>query len=81
MPSIYFFYSFYKLEEHLPMLYIIINDRKNITYNEQYKYIHKNQQTLITGYDIYNTLIHIIYGEKYYSLKTKNMIKILQRLT
>ena len=71
MPSIYFFYSFYKLEEHLPMLYIIINDRKNITYNEQYKYIHKNQQTLITGYDIYNTLIHIIYGEKYYSLKTK----------
>ena len=30
MPSIYFLNDFYKIEEHLPMLYMIINDRKNI---------------------------------------------------
>lgn len=38
MPSIYFPYDFYRLEEQLPMLYAIINDRKNISYEEQYKY-------------------------------------------
>ena len=71
MPSIYFFYKFYKLEEQLPMLYLIVNDRKNITYNQQYKNIFINQQTLITAYDIYNTIVHLIYGEKYYSLDNK----------
>ena len=71
MPSIYYFFQFYKLEEHLPMLYIIINDRKNITYNKQYNYIIQNQQTLITGYDIYNTIVNIIYGDKYKFLKNK----------
>ena len=69
MPSMYYFFKFYKLEEQLPMLYIIINDRKNISYNNQYKYIYENQQTFITGYDIYNTIIHIIYGEDFFSLK------------
>jgi hypothetical protein len=38
MPSIYYPYDFYKLEEHLPMLYMIINDRENISYEEQYGY-------------------------------------------
>ena len=71
MPSIYYFYKFYSLEEHLPMLYIFINDMKNITYNKQYSNIFENQQTLITAYDIYNTIVHIIYGDKYYSLDTK----------
>ena len=71
MPSIYYFFQFYKLEEHLPMLYIIINDRKNITYNKQYNYIFQNQETLITGYDIYNTIVNIIYGDKYKYLKNK----------
>ena len=67
MPSIYYYFSFYQLEIRLPMLYIIVNDRKNISYNEQYKYINENQQTFITGYDIYNTFINIIYGDKYKS--------------
>ena len=44
---------------------------KNITYNNQYKNIFENQQTLITAYDIYNTIVHIIYGDKYYSLDNK----------
>ena len=34
MPSIYYTYDFYKREIDLPMLYLIINDRKNKTYEE-----------------------------------------------
>ena len=71
MPSVYSFYKFYNLEAQLPMLYIILNDRKNIKYKQQYKYIYENQQTLITAYDIYNTFINIIYGDKYFLLKNK----------
>ena len=71
MPSIYFFYKFYKLEEQLPMLYMFVNDMKNLSYNKQFKNIFENQQTLITAYDIYNTIVHIIYGDKYYSLDNK----------
>jgi hypothetical protein len=52
MPSIFYLYDFYKIEKRLPMLYIIVNDRKNISYEKQYKYIHENQQTFITGFDI-----------------------------
>jgi len=74
MPSIYSINDFYKIEYSLPMLYMIINDRENKTYEEQYKFIHKNQQTLITGYDIYYTLLHLIYGDKFY-LFNKNYIK------
>ena len=53
------------------MLYIIINDRKNIDYNQQYFNIQKNQQTFITGYDFYNTINHIIYGDNYINIKNK----------
>jgi hypothetical protein len=38
MPSPYYLSNFYQTEGGLPMLYIIINDRKNISYNDQYKY-------------------------------------------
>ena len=71
MPSVYYLYDFYKIEGRLPMLYIIINDRKNIDYNQQYFNIQKNQQTFITGYDIYNTFNHIIYGDNYINIKNK----------
>jgi len=71
MPSIYYPYDFYKLEEQLPMLYVIINDRKNISYEEQYKYIHENQQTFISSYDIYNTIGNLIFGDKYKTIKNK----------
>ena len=71
MPSVYFAYDFYTTEIHLPMLYIIINDRKNKTYEEQYEYIHENQQTLITSFDIYNTIGYLAYGDKYASIKNK----------
>jgi len=71
MPSIYFPYDFYLIEEHLPMLYMIINDRKNISYEEQYKNIFENQQTFITSYDIYNTIGNLIFGDKYNNIKNK----------
>ena len=71
MPSIYYPYDFYKLEEHLPMLYVIINDRENISYEEQYKYIQENQQTFISSYDIYNTIGNLIFGDEYYIIKNK----------
>lgn len=72
IPSIYFFLDFYQLESHLPMLYIMINDRENISYEKQYKYIYQNQQILITAYDIFNTIGNIIYGDKYNYIKAKS---------
>ena len=75
MPSIYHFSDFYKIEEGLPMLYIIVNDQKNISYNQQYQYINENQQMLINAFDIYNTIGHLIYGDKYKNIKNKNSKK------
>ena len=53
------------------MLFIIINDRKNVDYNQQYFNIHENQQTFITAYDIYNTIANIIYGDNYIDIQNK----------
>jgi len=74
LPTVYFLNDFYQIEKHLPMLYLIINDRKNISYETQYKYLHNNQQTFITAFDIYNTIIHLIYGDQY-ETKTTEEIK------
>ena len=71
MPSVYYLYYFYQLEKRLPMLFIIINDRKNVDYNQQYFNIHENQQTFITAYDIYNTISNIIYGDNYVNIGNK----------
>ena len=65
MPSIYYLNDFYQYEYDLPILLLLINDRKNITYEEQYKHILENQQTFITSFDIYNTFGNLIYGNKY----------------
>ena len=83
MPSIYYLSLFYKLELRLPMLYIIVNDRKNISYNDQYMNINENQQTLVTSYDIYNTFINLIYGDKYesqYVPKSQNGESLFKRI-
>ena len=72
MPSIYFLYDFYQIEIWLPMLFMIVNDRNNIDYNQQYFNIHQNQQTFITGYDIYNTIGNIIYGDNYKNIIEKD---------
>ena len=63
--SLYYAFEFYQIENNLTLLYIIINDRKNTSYNEQYFYLRENQQTFITAYDIYNTINHLLYGDKY----------------
>ena len=53
------------------MFFLIMNDRKNISYNMQYQNLYKNQQTFITAYDIYNTIGNIIYGDEYDLIKFK----------
>ena len=75
MPSIYSLNDFFYIERALPMFYIIINDRKNLDYNQQYFNIHKNQQTLITAFDIYNTIANIAYGNNYNKIDTKTINK------
>jgi len=55
----------WKIEKSLPILIILIPDKKNISYEMQYSEIYKNQQTLITPFDIYYTIRHIIYGNNY----------------
>ena len=72
-PSIYFLNEFFQIEHRFPMLYMIVNDRKNLDYNQQYFNIHKNQQTFITGYDIYNTISNIAYGDDYIKIPYKNI--------
>ena len=74
VPSIYYLNEFFAIEKQLPMLYLIVNDRKNQSYESQYQYLYQNQQTFITGFDIYNTIIHLIYGEEYGKNVTKNII-------
>ena len=53
------------------MFYLLINDRNNISYEEQYKYLYENQQTFITAFDIFNTIEHLLYGDEYISIKKK----------
>jgi len=78
MPSIYFVNNFYWYEYDLPVLLMKINDRKNITYEKQYKTIFENQQTFITAFDIYNTLGNLLYGKKYDVVEnsTQNIITL-----
>ena len=71
MPSIYFFNDFFQYEHALPMFYILCHDKKNLTYNEQYEHLHRNQQKFITAYDFYNTIGFLVYGESYKKIKNK----------
>ena len=73
LPTVYFLNDFYQIERHLPMLYLIVNDRKNQTYDSQYRYIHKNQQAFITAFDIHDTIIHLIYGDKFFTKTIKGI--------
>ena len=72
IPSVYYLYDFFLIEKRLPMLFIIVNDRKNIDYNQQYFNIQKNQQAFITAYDIYNTIGYLAYGDNYTNIPKKN---------
>ena len=72
MPSVYYFNSFFRLDKNLPMLYILTYDQKNVSYTKQYKNIYENQQKFITAYDIYNTILYLIYGKDYFKKYDKN---------
>ena len=74
MPSPYYFFDFYQIEMRLPMLYMLINDRKNISNDEQYLYLRKNQQTFITAYDVYSAINNIIFGDSFEYIKNKSDI-------
>ena len=72
VPSIYYLNDFFKFELVLPMFYLLVNDRKDVVYEKQYENLNKNQQTFITAFDIYYTLVNLIYGDKYNSQKDIN---------
>ena len=63
-----------KIEKYFPIFIIITPDKNNISFNEQYSEIIKNQQTLVTPFDIYFTLRDIIYGNKYKDSLRKEQI-------
>lgn len=71
IPSIYYFSDFFHIEENLPMLYVLCYDKKNLTYEEQYKFLYQNQQKFITAYDIYNTIGYLIFWDSYIKIKNK----------
>ena len=55
----------FSIERDLPFLFLIVPDKRNITYEQQYSEIIKNQQNLVTPFDIFYTLRYILYGENY----------------
>ena len=59
--SMDFFY-----ERTLPLLFLIIPNNNKLYNKNLYENIKYNQQLFITPYDIYETLIHIAFGEKEY---------------
>ena len=44
-----------------------------MSYYDQYYYLHENQQTFVTGYDFYNTIGHLLYGDKYKDIQNKTI--------
>ena len=55
----------WRIEQSLPIFILLNHDKKNLSYEEEYSEIRKNQQTLITPFDIYFTIRQIIFGDKY----------------
>ena len=54
-----------KIEQFFPILIIISPDKKNISFQNQYSEITKNQQIFVTPFDIYYTLRDLLYGKDY----------------
>ena len=69
MPGLYniLFAEQYEIERVLPTLFLILNSEKfyeNKNAENFDFYLNENQQNLITSYDIYSTMINIIYGKE-----------------
>ena len=61
--------DFFHIESRIPKLFF--NDRKNVSYYDQYYHLHENQQTFVTAYNFNNALGHLLYGDKYAEIKNK----------
>ena len=55
----------WEIEKSLPIFILLNPDKQNLSYEMEYSEILKNQQTLITPFDIYYTLREIILGNNY----------------
>ena len=60
-------YSEFELEKKMGTFFLILC--KNIKRYEEHLF--KNQQLMVTPYDIYNTMIHIVYGDDNNDIKNK----------
>ena len=61
----------WRIEQSLPIFILLVPDSKNLSYEDQFFELQKNQQTLITPFDIYYTLRYILFGNDY----KKNLLK------
>ena len=52
----------FKYERTLPVLFMILPNDEKLYKNNLYEKIKNNQQTLITAFDIYNTLVNLAFG-------------------
>ena len=77
IPTIYYLFKAgdFLEEQYLPALYVILADKKNLTYEEQYLNISINQQKFTTAYDIYETFNNIIFNEEYFNLNNTNITR------
>ena len=55
----------YQIEYSLPIFLLLVPDNQNYSYFQQYSELIKNQQIMITPFDIYYTIRHIAFGENY----------------
>ena len=61
------------IEKSLPVLFLLLPNNEKL-YNENlYEIIRSNQQTFVTSFDIYNTLVHFAFGNNYL-LYNKNSV-------
>jgi hypothetical protein len=61
----------FNIERVLPTLFLILPNNNILYKDDKYEKIKSNQQIFITAFDIYNTLIHIVYGENNEKLEGK----------
>ena len=70
-------------ERSLPGLFLVLPNDEKLYKNNLYDNIKMNQQTFITGFDIYNTLVHIAFGEnqqKFNKYKVKYGESLLKKI-
>ena len=65
----------WRIEQSLPIFILINSDNNNMSYEKEYSEILKNQQTLVTPFDIYYTIRYIILGNEY----KNNLLKEQQK--